>query len=151
MKVNKREFIALSAGSAVAVAAGTAAVPAFAKADLTAERIKEFAGGKAVQEGKVTLDTPEIAENGNTVPVSFSVESPMTDDNHVKSVMLLADGNPAPGVATFNFTPMSGAATATTRIRLSTTQNIVAVAKMSDGSVFTNKALVKVTIGGCGG
>ena len=75
----------------------------------------------------------------------------MTDDNYVQSVLILADGNPEPGVATFNFSPLSGEASATTRIRLAKTQNVVAVAKMSDGSVFMDKKLVKVTIGGCGG
>jgi sulfur-oxidizing protein SoxY len=66
-------------------------------------------------------------------------------------VTLLADGNPNPAVATFHFTPLSGTATATTRIRLAKTQNVVAVAKMSNGAVFSDTKLVKVTIGGCGG
>ncbi len=75
----------------------------------------------------------------------------MTKDDYVKSVMLLADGNPLPGVATFHFTPMSGEASATTRIRLAKTQNVVAVAQMSNGEVYMDKKQVKVTIGGCGG
>src|SRR3546814_14432826 len=95
--------------------------------------------------------SPEIAENGNTVPISVSVDSEMTEASYVESVTLLADGNPNPAVATFHFTPMSGEASATTRMRLAKTQNVVAVAKLSDGSVFMDKKLVKVTIGGCGG
>ncbi len=75
----------------------------------------------------------------------------MSEADHVASVMILASGNPNPGVITFNFTPMSGVAAATTRIRLAKTQDVIAVAKMSDGSVFMDKKLVKVTIGGCGG
>ena len=149
MKLNKRELMAFGFGSAAALALPT--VPAFAEGEKAAARIKAFAGGKEPATGKVSLTTPEIAENGNTVPVSVDVESPMTDDNYVQSVLILADGNPEPGVATFNFSPMSGEASATTRIRLAKTQNVVAVAKMNDGSVVMDKKLVKVTIGGCGG
>ena len=75
----------------------------------------------------------------------------MTGDDYVASVLILADGNPNPDVATFHFTALSGAAEATTRMRLAKTQNVIAVAKMSDGSVFMDKKEVKVTIGGCGG
>ncbi len=149
MKLNKRELIALGFGSVAALT--LPALPAFAEGEKAAARIKEFAGGKEPATGKVALTTPEIAENGNTVPVSVSVDSPMTEDNYVQSVLILADGNPEPGVATFNFSPLSGEASATTRIRLAKTQNVVAVAKMNDGSVFMDKKLVKVTIGGCGG
>ena len=75
----------------------------------------------------------------------------MTDDDYVASVTLLADGNPATGVATFHFTPINGQATAKTRIRLAQTQNVYALAKMQDGRVFMASNNVKVTIGGCGG
>ena len=111
----------------------------------------EFTGGKTPQTGRITLNAPEIAENGNTVPISVAVDSEMSEGSYVESVTLLADGNPNPGVATFHFSPMSGEATATTRMRLAKTQNVVAIAKMNDGSVFMDKKLVKVTIGGCGG
>ena len=150
MQITKRDFLALGTGTAAALAFGGITAPAFAATE-TDKLIKEFAGGKEVQSGKVELTTPEIAENGNTVPVSFTVESPMTTDNYVASVLVLADGNPRAGVATFHFSAMSGEASATTRIRLAKTQNIVAVAKMSDGSVYMDKKEVKVTIGGCGG
>ncbi|MEL6227160.1 MAG: thiosulfate oxidation carrier protein SoxY [Pseudomonadota bacterium] len=151
MKFTKRELFALTAGSAAALTGLSALAPVAAKTTDLDDAISKFAGGKAVKEGRVSLTTPEIAENGNTVPVSVDVESPMTDADHVSEVLLLADGNPRPGVAKFKFTPMSGEASATTRIRLAKTQNVVAVAKMSDGSVFMAKSLVKVTIGGCGG
>lgn len=151
MNLSKRQFLSLSAATVVATTLGVSVTEVLAASDLTNKRIADFAGDKAPATGKVSLTTPEIAENGNTVPVTFDVESPMTKDNHVKSVMLLADGNPVPGVAVFHFTPMSGQATATTRIRLAKTQDVIAVAKMSDGSVFMDKKTVKVTIGGCGG
>ena len=79
------------------------------------------------------------------------VDSTMTDSDMVDSVLILADGNPRPEVATFHFTALSGAASATTRMRLAKTQNVYAVAKMADGSVHMDKKEVKVTIGGCGG
>ena len=75
----------------------------------------------------------------------------MSADDYVQSVAVYADGNPNPGIATFHFTPLSGQAKATTRIRLAKTQNVIVVAKMSDGSSFIDTKQVKVTIGGCGG
>lgn len=151
MQVTRRHALGLSAGALAIVALG--AGPRAARADeaATEKSLMEFTGGKAPATGRITLTAPEIAENGNTVPISVTVDSEMTEASYVESVTLLADGNPNPAVATFHFTPMSGAATATTRMRLAKTQNVLAVAKMSDGSVFMDKKLVKVTIGGCGG
>uniref|UniRef100_UPI003517582E thiosulfate oxidation carrier protein SoxY n=1 Tax=Aurantimonas coralicida TaxID=182270 RepID=UPI003517582E len=122
-----------------------------ASAEDTEKRIMEFTGGKTPEGGKLTLTAPEIAENGNTVPISVNVESAMTGDDMVESVIILAEGNPNPEVATFNFTAMSGTAAATTRMRRAKTQNVIAVAKMSDGSTYSDRKEVKVTIGGCGG
>jgi sulfur-oxidizing protein SoxY len=100
--------------------------------------------------GKVKLELPEIAENGNTVPMTVSVDVPMTAESYVEEVMIVAEGNPNPGVISFRFTP-SSVAEANTRIRLAETQNVIAVARMNDGSVFSDVRQVKVTIGGCGG
>jgi len=151
MNLTRRQALALSAGAAALAVTGLRSGAAFADAAATDKRVMEFSGGKTPDSGKITLTAPEIAENGNTVPVSVSVKSDMTEDAYVQSVMLLAEDNPNPGVATFHFTPLSGRAEATTRMRLAKTQNVVAVAKMSDGSVFMDKKQVKVTIGGCGG
>ncbi|MCX2721124.1 thiosulfate oxidation carrier protein SoxY [Roseibium salinum] len=149
MTFTRRQVFGLSAGAAafVAFAPGLS----FAATDKTDAAIKEFTGGATPAEGTVSLDTPEIAENGNTVPVGVSVDSPMTADNYVESVLILADGNPNPLVATFHFTAMSGVAEAKTRIRLAKTQDVIAVAKMNDGSTYIDRKEVKVTIGGCGG
>jgi sulfur-oxidizing protein SoxY len=148
IELTRRQAFALAAGAAAAI--GGFQTPAFAAND-SEELIKKFTGGKAPAAGKVKLDVPEIAENGNTVPMTVTVESPMTDESHVTSVLILADGNPRAGVATFHFTPAGGVCEANTRIRLASTQNVVAVAKMNDGSFFMEKKQVKVTIGGCGG
>lgn len=150
MKVTRRQSLALGAGAVTALTTVGLSFPAEAKS-IADTMIEKFTGGKKPGTGKISLNTPEIAENGNTVPIGFDVESPMTKDNYVAAVLLLADGNPNPAVATMEFTPMSGKASASTRIRLAKTQNVVAVAKMSDGSFVMDKKVVKVTIGGCGG
>ena len=116
-----------------------------------AAKIKDLTDGKSVGEGTIELDLPEIAENGNAVKVAFSIDSPMTADNYVKAVHVMADGNPTPDVASFNFTPAMGACSASTRMRLAKTQNIIVLAEMNDGSFKQAQATVKVTIGGCGG
>jgi len=108
-------------------------------------------GGKKAQPGKVKLRMPEIAENGNTVPMTVSVDSPMTVNDYVKAVHVVTDNNPRPEVGSFYFTPANGKAEVSTRIRLSQTMNVVAYAEMSDGSVWSARAEAKVTIGGCGG
>ena len=151
MKLDRREFMVWGAGAAAVAITGLPQVAMAADEPTADDVIKQFTGGAEIQSGRVELDTPEIAENGNTVPVSVLVESPMTADDYVTDVLILADGNPRPGVATFRFTELSGEAEAATRIRLAKTQNVVAIAKMSDGSFFMDKQPVKVTIGGCGG
>jgi sulfur-oxidizing protein SoxY len=103
------------------------------------------------KEGKVTLKAPEIAENGNAVPLTVSVESEMNEKSYVKALYVAADGNPNPGVAIYEFTPMSGKAEVQMRIRLAQSQKLVAVAEMNDGTLYTASREVKVTIGGCGG
>lgn len=149
MKLSRRQVLALTAGAAVISVAGGRV--AFADVPATDKRISDFTGGKAPTTGKISLTAPEIAENGNTVPISVDVESAMKDGDMVESIMIVADGNPNPEVVTFHFTALSGSALATTRIRLAKTQNVIAVAKMADGSFYMDKKEVKVTIGGCGG
>ncbi|MBO6949298.1 MAG: thiosulfate oxidation carrier protein SoxY [Rhodospirillales bacterium] len=151
--MTRREALLLAAGATIVAAGGVVLKSGTANADqkMVDEAVMKLIGDKKPAEGKITLELPQIAENGNTVPVGVSVDSPMTADNYVKTVHLFADGNPAPDVASLHFTPMSGKASAATRIRLAGTQNIVAVAEMSDGSVFRAQQEVKVTIGGCGG
>ena len=147
--ISRRQALALGAGSVALTVMGPGALHAAPK-DAEAEILK-FTGGKTPDKGKIAIELPEIAENGNTVPLTFTVDSPMTEQDHITDVLVLADGNPRPGVATFHFSPLSGKAEASTRIRLATTQNIVVVAKTKSGQFITEQKLVKVTIGGCGG
>jgi sulfur-oxidizing protein SoxY len=115
------------------------------------EALKKVMGEAKPTEGKLVLDLPEIAENGNTVPFTLSVESPMTEADHVKALHIFASGNPQLDVATFQFTPASGKAMVASRMRLAKTQDIIAIAELSDGKFLLSKRTVKVTIGGCGG
>ena len=149
-QLSRRDALVLGASGAALTITGWS-TSASAAAKEAAEQIAKFTGGKTAEKGKVTIELPEIAENGNTVPLSVSVDAPMTADNYVSEILLVAEGNPNPGVATFHLSPLAGKAEASTRIRLATTQNIIAVAKTSKGEFFTNQKLVKVTIGGCGG
>jgi sulfur-oxidizing protein SoxY len=149
-QLSRRATLMLGTGAAALSVLGWGG-RAQAGAKEAADQIAKFTGGKTAEKGKISIDLPEIAENGNTVPLSVTVDAPMTADNYVSDVMVVAEGNPNPGVATFHFSPMSGKAAASTRIRLATTQNIVVVAKTSKGEFFTGQKQVKVTIGGCGG
>lgn len=138
MQFTRRETIAMGFG-----AAAMAALP-FRVSASADDKIAEFTGGAAMGDAGITLTAPEIAENGNTVPIT--VDAP-----GAASILLLATGNPTPGVATFNFGPLAGSQVVTTRIRLAGTQDVVAIAKMADGSFVKASSTVKVTIGGCGG
>jgi sulfur-oxidizing protein SoxY len=142
---------ALRVGSLAALAAFLAPRTLLADPAGVAAQLKKLYGDKAFLDGKITLDVPEIAENGLLVPVNLEINSPMTDADHVKAVHVFADGNPLPGVVTYRFTPACGKAAVSFRMRLAQTQNIVCVAEMSNGAVHMAKAEVKVTIGGCGG
>lgn len=139
MDFTRRDALILGAGAAT-----VALLPIQAFASASDDAIAAFTGGASTSEGGIELTAPEIAENGNTVPVDVSAPGAV-------SIMLLASGNPNPDVCTFNFGPLSGSQSASTRIRLAGTQEVVAVAKMADGSFVQASSVVKVTIGGCGG
>ena len=139
MELTRRGALALGAGAALATLLPTR--PADAAIE---DRIAAFTGGAEIGEGGITLDTPEIAENGNTVPVSVSAPG-------AAAIMMLATGNPNPDVGVFNFGPLAASQSASTRIRLAGTQDVIAIARMADGSFVRATNNVKVTIGGCGG
>ncbi len=151
-RVTRREIL-MAVGGGGLVVAGMALVPRAALADAAAvdAAIVERIGSAKMSAGRISMELPQIAENGNTVPVSIEVDSPMTESDYVKVLHIFAEKNPLPNIASFHFTPRSGKARVSTRMRLLKTQNIVAVAQMSDGSTYMAKTEVKVTIGGCGG
>jgi sulfur-oxidizing protein SoxY len=149
VETTRREALALAAMAGLA--AFLAPKMVIADEAAVAAEIKKLFGDRKIESGKVRLDVPEIAENGLVVPINVEVESPMTDADYVKAVHVFADGNPLPGVVSYRFTPASGKASASTRMRLAQTQNIICLAEMSNGNLHSAKANIKVTIGGCGG
>lgn len=150
MRSPTRREVVLTAAGAAAV---TFALPRLghATAEAAMAEVDRFTGGAEASASGIDLITPEIAENGNTVPIAVTVDTPQSADEHVRRIIVLADGNPSPGVATFQLSPHSGAGEVSTRMRMAKTQNLVAVAEMNDGSFRRAEKLVKVTIGGCGG
>ena len=151
MNISRRAWLGTSAAAAAAAFFGVSG-SAIASVEDVEKLIGEFGGGVAAEAaGPLQLTTPEIAENGNSVPVSITVESPMSEDDYIESVIIIASNNPNPEVVTFNFTPASGVAKASTRMRLARTQDVIAVAKTNTGELYKVSNNVKVTIGGCGG
>jgi sulfur-oxidizing protein SoxY len=147
---SRREVLALGAGTAALALIGEVG-PAAATPQDAADTIVKFTGGKTAEKGKISIDLPEIAENGNTVPLTIALDSPMTADDHVSDILVVAEANPRPTVVTFHLTPMSGRAEVATRIRLAATENVTVVARTSKGQLITAQKMVKVTVGGCGG
>jgi sulfur-oxidizing protein SoxY len=148
---SRREF-AIGTAAAVSLAAlPVSAVLAQDPPQAWELAVRKILGEAKPIEGKITVELPEIAENGNTVPFSISVDSPMTDKDHVKAIHIVATSNPQPGVATFRLSPQSGKAAVASRMRLQRTQDVITIAELSDGRFLMAKRPVKVTIGGCGG
>ena len=139
----------------VALLAGLAAVPlmpfraARAQADPFTALLKQVTGGATVRPGRVSVDTPRLADNGHSVSLTVSVESPMTAADHVRSITLLSERNPRPLMATFYLGPKAGRAEVATRVRLNGTQRVLAVAQISDGSFWSGTAEVEVTESAC--
>ena len=125
------------------------APPAAATPAAMAEAIDALVGAATVQRGKVKLELPLIVENGNMVPLNVSVESPMTEADHVEGIHIFNEKNPQPYVAAFHFGPRAGKAAVSTRIRLTDSQQVVAIARLSDGSFWSDGADVIVTLAAC--
>jgi len=150
IKVIDRRTFLIGAGVSAATLAGLSTI-ASATPEEAAAFIAKLTGGKKPTGGGMKLEMPEIAENGATVPVKVSADTPQTDKDYCKSITIIATKNPYPRLCAFHFTPRSGKAFASIRVRMATTQEVMAVAEMSDGSFRIARTTVKVTIGGCGG
>ena len=141
---------AVVGGTALAAAASTllvrraGATPATMKA-----AIQRVVGERAVRRGKVMLDIPPLVENGNSIAMSVGVDHPMTDTDRVKAIHVFNEKNPQPDVISVHLSPRAGKAAFSTRIRLADSQTIVAIAELSDGSLWTDTAEVIVTIAAC--
>jgi sulfur-oxidizing protein SoxY len=120
------------------------ATPAEAK-----EAILKLTAGATVRPGRVTLELPPLVENGNSVPLTVSVDSHMTTADHVKAIHVIVEKNPQPYVASFHLGPRAGRARVSTRIRLADSQSVVAICEMSDGSFWSGSAESVVTLAAC--
>jgi sulfur-oxidizing protein SoxY len=142
----RRQFLAIT-GSAALMAVTLR--PAEATPAMLTSAIRNVVGSAVVQTGKVKLDIPPLVENGNTVPMTVSVTSPMTPEDYVKSIHVFNEKNPQPNIGNFYLSPRAGRAQVSTRIRLADSQKIVAIARLSDGSFWSVSADVIVTLAAC--
>lgn len=143
----RRRFVSLLCG--LAAAPLWPARAARAQPDPLDPLVRKLTGGAAVSRGRVTVDTPRLADNGHSVPLKVSVASPMTAADHVRSITLLSERNPRPVMATYHLGPRSGRAEVATRVRLNGSQRILAIAQLSDGSYWSGGAEVEVTESAC--
>jgi sulfur-oxidizing protein SoxY len=145
----RRAVLAGAAGTLAASVMPITVRPARATPEEMQAAIAKVIGDAKPNQGKVTFDIPPLVENGNTVPCTVTVDSPMTPGDYCKAIHVFNEKNPQPNVISVHLTPRSGRASFATRIRLSDSQNIVAIAEMSDGSFWSESANVIVTIGAC--
>lgn len=143
--MRRREALRLGAGAALVATA----MPARAMPEALAAAVNAFVGAAALREGRVAIDIAPLVENGNTVPVSVSVQSAMTAADHVRRIAVFTERNPLPEVVVFHLGPHNGRASVATRMRLATSQKIVAIAELSDGSFWQNGVEVIVTLAAC--
>jgi sulfur-oxidizing protein SoxY len=141
----RRHVMMASTGLAVCILAR----PALAQPDELAAAVATYAAGKKVTEGKVKFEIADLVDNGNVVPITVTVDSPMTAANHVKAIAVFNEKNPQRDVVKFTLGSRYGKAGVSTRIRLATTQKLVAVAQMSDGTFWSHTVEVIVTLAAC--
>lgn len=145
MPTRRQVILAAGAAGGVAlIARGAAATP-----ELRDSEIERLTGGAPVRDGRVTLTVPQVAENGLSVYTTVSVDSPMTASDYVRKVHILSERNPIARLLTWRFGPHSGVAKASTNIRLAATQEVTALAEMSDGAFWRDRKKVVVTIAAC--
>ena len=143
---SRREFLALAGGAAMLA---VTLRPAEATPATMAAAIRAVVGGEPVRTGKVKLDIPPLVENGNSVPMTVSVASPMAPEDHVKSIHVFNEKNPQPNIGNFYLGPQAGRAQVSTRIRLADTQKVIAIAKLSDGTFWSASVDIVVTLAAC--
>lgn len=148
MKPQRRTMLAAGGAGALTVLLQPWSVHAATSPALQAA-IDRFTGGAPLQTGRVTLAVDAVVENGNTVPVSVSVQSPMTAEQHVQRIAVFTELNPQPEVAVFHLGPASGRAQVGTRMRMASSQNVIAIAQMNDGSCWQHRVAVSVALAAC--
>ena len=150
-RASRREFLLAAGGVAAGLGLGSivAVTPARATPAEMQEAIRRVVGFATINPGKVKLDLPPLIENGNAVPLTVDVPSPMTDADHVRAIHVFTQKNPQPNVASFHLGPRAGRARVATRVRLADTQTVVAVCELSDGSFWSDGADIVVTLAAC--
>jgi len=123
--------------------------PAAATPEMMKDAVRAVIGEAPVKRGKVKLDLPPLVENGNSVPCTVAVESPMTAADHVKAIHIFNEKNPQPNVISVKLGPRAGRASFSTRIRLADSQTVTAIAELSDGSFWSDDIDVIVTLAAC--
>lgn len=148
---SRREFLVLACGAALSGAAHAQLPPDIqAKRKAAAEEaLRKVTGGAELRPGKVKLDIPPLIDNGNAVPLTVTVESPMTEKDYVRAIHVLTEKNPQPNVLSVHLGPRAGRASITTRVRLADTQTVTAIAQLSDGSFWVDRVPVVVTLSAC--
>ena len=144
--IDRRRLLAMGAGTVLVT---VAPLHASATPETLRQAQIDLFGHRPIREGRVTLDIPPIAENGFSVPLTIKVDSPMSEDDHVRQIAIFSPRNPLPDVARFHLSPINGRAEVSTRIRLGGTQAIQAVAEMSDGTLWSASAETVVTLAAC--
>ena len=147
-ETSRREFL-VGAAAGLGLGALITVVPADATPPEMQEAIRKIVGSTPVTKGRVKLELPPLSENGNTVPLTVSVESAMTPADHVRAIHVFTELNPQPEVASFRLGPRAGRARVSTRIRLANTQTVTAIGELSDGSFWSATAAVVVTLAAC--
>ena len=146
----RRRFLGLAGGAAIAGAIPIVTLrPAEATPAMLATAIRTIVGEADVHAGKVRFDVPPLVENGNTVPLTVSVDSPMTEQDYVKAIHVFNEKNPQPNIGNFYLGPRAGRGQISTRIRLADSQKITAIAQLSDGSFWSSTVDVVVTLAAC--
>lgn len=145
----RREFLVAASGFVGGVGLGTLPGESRATPASMAEAVRKVVGAAPVREGRVKLEVPPLIDNGNSVPLSVAVESPMTASDHVKAIHVFAERNPLPNILSVHLGPRSGRARVATRVRLADTQNVLAIAQLSDGSFWSDRVHVVVTLSAC--
>ena len=148
---SRRDFLKSAGGVAAGVGLGSviAVAPARATPAEMQEAIRKVVGSAHVTPGRVKLDLPPLIENGNAVPLTVTVESPMTEAQHVRAVHVFTEKNPQPNVVSFHLGPRAGRARVATRMRLADSQNVTAICELSDGSFWSDSAGIVVTLAAC--
>lgn len=148
MDLHRRAFLSTAAAFAAILVLPKPFAAAATDAEV-ADALAAILDGREAQEGGIVLDVPSVAENGAQVPITVSVDSPMSAEDHVRAIHIVATRNPTPGVGSFRLSPRVARAEVTTRIRLAEEQEILVLAELSDGRVLQAAAAIAVSVGGC--